>query len=82
MLNSMSDDVTTALTLKGTGRVCKENHPYKKVKKTSSTINVHGRKFLVKHFFPAILTPKVWKNLSPKRKDMEKIVIIKSKWDL
>ena len=57
MLNSMSDDVTTALTLKGTGRVCKENHPYKKVKK--KTINVYGRKLLVKHFFPANLTPTV-----------------------
>ena len=79
MLNSMSDDVTTALTLKGTGRVCKENHPYIKVKKTLSTINVYGRKFVVKYFFPPFSHPQFEFSLSPKRKDMEKIVIIKSK---
>ena len=82
MLNSMSDDVTTALTLKGTGRVCKKNHPNKKVKKTLPTINVYGRKFLVNIISRHFHTYSFEFSLSPKRKDMEKIVIIKSKWDL
>ena len=80
MLNSISDDVTTALTLKGTGRVCKGSHPYKKVKKkTLSKINVYGRKFLVKHFFSLFSHPQFEFSLSPKGKDMKKIVIINSK---
>lgn len=73
MLNSMSDDVTTALTLKGTGRVCKENHPNKKVKKNSANDNVYGRKFLVNVISRHFHTYSFEFSLSPKRKDMEKL---------
>lgn len=52
MLNSMSDDVTTALTLKGTGRVCKKNHPNKKVKNSANDKRV-WQKVPRKHYFPS-----------------------------
>ena len=60
MLNSISDDVTTALTLKGTGRVCKGSHPYKKVKKKNFANDKRvWQKVPRKTFFLAILTPTV-----------------------
>ena len=59
MLNSISDDVTTALTLKGTGRVCKGSHPYKKVKKNFVNDKRVWQKVPRKTFFLAILTPTV-----------------------
>ena len=50
--------------------------------KTLPTINVYGRKFLVNIISRHFHTYSFEFSLSPKRKDMEKIVIIKSKWDL
>ena len=79
MLNSISDDVTTALTLKGTGRVCKENHPYKKVKKNFGNDKRVWQKVPRKTFFsrhshthslnlPCPRSVKTWKNCNHKSK--------------